>query len=122
MFILYILKFKRFNIDLRKAHSYVEGEFEDHICKGLENHKLFSDDLLYSFFAYENVKKVLKTGATRSPADNLIYTFNKKQLFIPGKRSNCTVRERLEEDLESAIAIYSETPHSKLLPAGKSVC
>ena len=99
-------KIKRFKIDLTKAKEYVDGNHERIICYHLRINKLFSDEFLYSFFDFSNVDRVLSTASTRDTSNNVIYAFNKTQLHTPGKRPNCSVRDRLKEDIYAAIAIY----------------
>ena len=98
---------KRFKIDLRKASDYVDEEFERIICESLRINDLFSNDFLYSFFDYSNYRRVLRSGSTRDTSDNIIYAFNKTQLYMHGERPNCTARSRFwREDLHPALAIY----------------
>ena len=101
-----IKKIRRFKIDLRRTCEYVDGEYEKIICDSLLQRRLFHDNFLYSFFNLSDLKRVMSTGSTRDITNNTIYAFNRTQLFIPGRRHNCTVRERLKEDLCPALAIY----------------
>ena len=99
-------KILRASINLKGVSPYIEGELDARILQGLADARLLSKDFLYSFFDLRNLKRVQNSGTTRDSRDNVIYAFKRDQLVWESDRPNCSIKDRVKEDLNPAIAVF----------------
>jgi len=98
-------KIENIRIDLSGVSGYVDGEYDELIQRSLSDSDLFRESDLYSVFNYAKLERLLESGTTRNPGDNIIYALSRDQLKWDNGEPNCLSVCVLQEEDSPGIAV-----------------